>query len=442
MRVPEAAGPGRHPRATRLRVRADRPRMPRGFHRLIVTQFLSSLADNALLIVAIALLQERGSAPWLAPLLKVGFIASYVVLAPFVGALADTWPKARLMAWMNGTKLLGAASMAFGLHPLVGFAVVGFGAAAYAPAKYGLLTEIVPAQRLVAANGWIEVAAVGAVLLGAVLGGALVHETWLQGAATRTAGMLGTGFPLAVSVAVLVGLYGCSSALNAGLPSSGARYPATSFRPRALWRDHLDAQARLWRDPHGGVSLAATTVFWGVGATLQFIVLRWAEEALDLPLSQAAMLQGVVAVGVVAGASAAARWVSLSSAPVMLAFGIPLGLAMPVLTRLDGIAEGIVVLALAGAAGGALVVPLNALLQHRGCQLLSAGRSIAVQGCNENASVLLMLGAYAALYALGIPLPAVMLVLGLLLTASMFVLWLRGRRLMADPEAARRVLQP
>jgi MFS family permease len=413
--------------------------MPPGFHRLIATQFLSSLADNALLIVAIALLHERGSAPWLAPLLKVGFIASYVVLAPFVGALADTWPKARLMAWMNGAKLLGALSMAFGVHPLVGFAVVGFGAAAYAPAKYGLLTEIVPAHRLVAANGWIEVAAVGAVLLGAVLGGVLVHDGWLQGPAMHAAGMLGSSPPLVVSVAVLVGLYGCSSMLNAGLRSSGVRYAATSFRPRALWRDHLEAQARLWRDPQGGLSLAATTVFWGVGATLQFIVLRWADEALGLPLSQAAMLQGVVAVGVVVGASAAARWVSLSSAPVMLAFGIPLGLALPMLTQLHGVAEGVVVLALAGAAGGALVVPLNALLQHRGCQLLSAGRSIAVQGCNENASVLLMLGAYSALYAMDVPLPAVMVGLGLLLAMAMVLLWMRGRRWMVGSGAVQRV---
>jgi MFS family permease len=411
--------------------------MPPGFHRLIAAQFASALADNAVLIVTIALLQQQGSAPWLAPLLKFGFTLSYVLLAPVVGPLADAFPKARLMAVMNGVKVLGVLALLCGLDPLLAFTVIGFGAAAYAPAKYGLITELVPGEQLVRANGWIEVSVVCAALLGTVLGGALVSPWLLAGltqAATAGDGHAAAGLgqwpagALSGSLLLLLAVYAAAALLNAGLPDSGARYPASAVHPLRLTREFLGANRTLWRDPGGGLSLAVTTIFWGVGATLQFAVLGWAAQVLLLPLEQAAYLQGAVALGVIAGAAAAARWVTLSGAGRMLPLGVLLGAMIAAAAFTPSLAWALPLLAGLGAVGGLLVVPLNALLQHRGHQLLSAGRSIAVQGFNENASVLGMLAVYAGLLAAEVPIVALMCGFGLCIALAMALLCWRQRR--------------
>jgi MFS family permease len=350
-------------------------------------------------------------------------------LAPFVGVLADAVPKARLMAWMNGVKVLGVLALLGGAHPAAGFALVGLGAAAYAPAKYGLITELVPARQLVAANGWIEVSVVCAALLGTVLGGALVGTGFGGSAmaqaitavlAAASAGAVSSAH--AAALAALLAAYALASLLNVGIPDSGARYPRTAPHPLALCRDFAAANRTLWRDRDGGLSLAVTTIFWGVGATLQFAVLRWAGEVLQLSLDRAAYLQAAVAVGVVAGAAAAGRWVPLAAVRRMLPVGIVLGLLMPVVASVDRVGPAVAVLALAGAVGGLLVVPLNALLQHRGCTVLTAGRSIAVQGFNENASVLAMLAVYGALVAAEVPIVPLLWGLGLLIALAMAAL--------------------
>lgn len=408
--------------------------MPAGFQLLIAAQFASALADNALLIVMIALLQERALPPWWAPLLKIVFNASYVVLAPFVGPLADAFPKARLMAWMNGVKVLGVVALLVGVHPMAAFALVGLGAAAYAPAKYGLITELVPANRLVAANGWLEVTIVGAALLGAVLGGLLVSP-WLLQSTLATLGaaalaqlpVLGDS-ALNLALLALLSVYLLAALLNVGIPDSGARYAASRIDPFALTREFREANRTLWRDRDGGLSLAVTTIFWGLGATLQFAVLRWAADALALPLDRAAYLQAAVAVGVIFGAAAAGRWVRLADAKRMLAAGVVLGLLLPVLAVTTQLTVAVPLLALVGAVGGLLIVPLNALLQHRGLARLSAGRSIAVQGFNENASILVMLAVYAGLVALDMPIVPLLAAFGVCIAAAMAALMLRERR--------------
>jgi LPLT family lysophospholipid transporter-like MFS transporter len=405
-------------------------RYPPGFHWLIAAQFTSALADNALLIVTIALLQEQGWPGWWAPLLKFGFTISYVLLAPFVGPLADSFAKARLMACMNAVKAIGVLALLAGVQPVLAFVIVGFGAAAYAPCKYGLITELVPMDRLVAANGWLEVSVVCAALLGTVLGGALVSP-WLLGAGwVQATSETLAAWPavadhsaLVTSLALLLTLYGLAGLFNFGVPDSGARYPASQAHPSALlrgfWRDHLT----LWRDRDGGLSLAVTTIFWGVGATLQFAVLRWAVDELKLTLDEAAYLQAAVAVGVVAGATAAGRLVPLSQAKRMLPFGVVLGL--PVVASAGHLNLAVPLLAIVGIVGGLMVVPLNALLQHRGHQLLSAGRSIAVQGASENASILAMLAGYAVLIASDVAIVPLMWVFGLAIAASMATLMRR-----------------
>jgi len=404
------------------------PRLPRGFGIVIGAQFASALADNALLIVAIALLAQQGWPAWWAPLLKVGFMLAYVLLAPWVGPLADAFAKGRVMAAMNLVKMLGLVLLALGLHPVAALAVVGLGAAAYAPAKYGLITELAEPDALVKANGWIEISVVSAALLGAVLGGALVSPLWLGSALADWC----DGFDLPAdkltgSLAALLLLYAVSSLLNAGIPDSGQRQRSKAHDPRTLLREFRAANRTLWRDREGGLSLAATTLFWGVGATLQFAVLRWAGEALRLPLSQAAYLQAAVAVGVIAGAAAAGRWLALHQARHGLWAGLALGLLMPVVAQIDEVPTAALTLALVGAVGGAMVVPLNALLQHRGAVLLSAGRSVAVQGFNENLCVLLMLAAYAGCEAAALPIEATLSGLGMGMAATIAALIARAR---------------
>lgn len=407
--------------------------MPRGFYRLIAAQFFSALADNALLIVAMALLAEQGMPAWWAPLLKFFFTLAYVIFAPGVGPLADSIPKARLMAWMNLLKIVGVVGLALQTHPLLAFAIVGLGAATYAPAKYGLITEMVPPRQLVAANGWLEVTVVCAALLGTVIGGLLVAgPVVVLGGAWQAEGQwFAHHTTYGASLVTLLAIYFVASVLNLGIPDSGARYAATTPAVPVLLRDFSSANTRLWRDPWGGLSLAVTTIFWGFGATLQFAVLRWAQDSLQLSLEQAAYLQAAVAIGVVAGATLAGRWVGLHQAARVLPLGVLLGVLVPVVGFVDELLPALVLLVVLGVAGGAMVVPMNALLQHRGHQLLTAGRSIAVQGFNENLGVLAMLAVYALMIRADWPIEIIMVCFGLCIAAGVALLAVRSRRLEA-----------
>lgn len=396
--------------------------MPASFLLLLAAQFASALGDNALLIVTIGMLQERAMPGWLAPMLKVAFITAYVLLAPFVGPLADSLPKAKLMTWMNAIKICGVVALIVGVHPVTAFLLVGIGAAAYAPAKYGLATELVRCDQLVAANAWIETVTVCAVLLGTALGGFLVSP-WLM---VHAGQVVGDAFdPVLPSLLILLGVYVLAGALNLGVPDSGVRHAIESLHPIAMMNDFAQANRRLWGDRDGGLSLAVTTIFWGVGATLQFAVLRWGRETMHLSLDRAAFMQAAVAVGVVAGAVTAGRWVPLVHARRMLYAGVMFGLLMIIAAFTTQPNLAVALLIVVGALGGLMVVPLNALLQDRGNALLSPGRSIAVQGGSENASVLVCLSLYSALVAAEVPLVVLMAGLGVCVAVALGTLLIR-----------------
>lgn len=398
--------------------------MTRGIGYLIAAQFVSGLADNALLIVAMARLADMGRSAWLAPLLKAVFTLAYVLLAPWVGALADRWPKARVMLAANGLKALACALMALAIDPLLAFALAGVGAAAYSPAKYGLVTELSPPEQLVHANGWLEVTTVGAIILGTALGGWLVGPWLLADGARHMGHALPVDSPLGAAILLVLALYALAAGLNLLIPSSGARPHAMQPSFSALLTRFAQAQRTLWRDAQGGLSLGVTTLFWGAGATLQFVVLAWAQHNLGLSLSHAAYLQGVVAIGIGVGALAAGRWVRLHQAPGVLPLGVLMGACVPLLTLVHSVGVAAPLLATVGALAGFFVVPMNALLQHRGQQLLGAGESIAVQNFNENLSVLAMLGAYAALQMTGWPLHRTVFALGSVVALGVLsVMW-------------------
>ena len=398
--------------------------MSYAFYLVLVVQFLSTLADNAFLIIAIARVQELASPDWLTPFLKISFTLFYVVLAPFVGALADALPKGRVMLLANAVKVLALALMPLGLSPVLAIALVGLGSAIYAPAKYGLITELLPAAKLVRANSYFESITVCGVILGAVLGGVLVGS-WMPRLDGLQMAVLAQPSPTALVPGMLVVL--CMNVLalllSFGIQDSGARYHRSSFHPWALLERFARENRALWRDTLGRLTISVTTLLWGVGATLQLIVLRWAHDALGLPLSQATYLQGVTAVGVVLGAVLASRWVVLAHTHRLLPVGVLIGLLLPLILLLSSPWGAALLLVLIGALAGFFVVPMNALLQHRGCTLLTAGRSIAVQGFNENGGMLLMLALYAGATALELPLQALILGFSLLVTGTMAWIW-------------------
>ncbi len=399
--------------------------MPRAFFLVLGVQFLSTLADNAFLIVAIARVLELSGPAWLIPLLKISFTLFYVLLAPFVGPLADAFPKGRVMLLANALKVCAMLLLLAGCSPLLAIGLAGFGSAVYAPAKYGLITELLPPRDLVRANGYFESATVCAVIFGTVLGGLLVSPLMPLLRLPVASGLRELpATALVAGMLVLLSMNAVAMLLSLAVRDSGVRYDRHSIHPAALIRRFVQENGVLWRDALGGLSMSVTTLLWGVGATLQLIVLRWAHEALGLPLAQAAYLQGVTAVGVVAGAVLASRWIGLAQAERLLPVGVVLGLLLPLLLCISNPWTAAALLMLVGALAGFFVVPMNALLQHRGCSLLTAGRSIAVQGFNENAGMLLMLAGYAAAIALELPLSALVLGFGLLVSGGMLLLWL------------------
>jgi MFS family permease len=404
----------------------------RGFYTIMAAQFFSSLADNALLIASIALLLQLEGPAWLTPLLKFFFTVSYVALAAFVGAFADSMPKGRVMFITNTVKIAGCMLLFF--HDLVAipgvaeywfvlaaYAVVGLGAAAYSPAKYGILTELLPPEQLVVANGWIEGLTVGSIVLGTVLGGVLIGPKVSSLLLSLDLPMVDTGVdtPAEAAILVIALVYLVAALFNLAIPDTGARYSHQERNPVRLVVDFAHCFTTLWKDKLGQISLAVTTLFWGAGATLQFIVLKWAEQHLNLPLSKGAILQGISAVGIALGAVLAARMIPLKRAVAVLPVGVAMGLFVMTLIGVTWMPLVYALLILVGAMAGFFVVPMNALLQHRGHVLLSAGHSIAVQNFNENISILVMLALYATMIKLDLHINTIIVLFGAFVAATM-----------------------
>lgn len=412
--------------------------MNRGFYTIMTAQFLSSLADNALLIAAIALLTSLNAPEWQTPLLKLFFVVSYVLLAAWVGIFADSMPKGRVMFLTNFIKACGCLLMLFGGHPLLAYAIVGVGAAAYSPAKYGILTELLPAEKLVVANGWIEGLTVGSIILGVVLGGVLIKPEIAQPILDIFhLNALGLSQFAEAAIFAIAFVYLSASLVNLAIPDTGARYPKQRFDPADSIRGFLESCILLWHDRLGQISLSVTTLFWGAGAVLQFLVLKWCDHALGMDLSQGAVMQAVVSIGIAIGAILAAAKVPLKKSLSVLPMGILMGILVTCMAYFDRsmapegglsmfgfeLSWATIIAAVAmvavGICAGFFVVPMNALLQHRGHVLMSAGRSIAVQNFNENLSILTMLGVYSLLIKLDLSVPTTMLVFGAFVMISM-----------------------
>lgn len=409
-------------------------------HRLapvLGAQFFSSLADNALLIAAIALLTSLNAPDWMTPLLRLVFVLSYILLASWVGVLADMWPKGRVMFVTNLIKIGGCLLLLFGSHPLLAYGVVGAGAAAYSPAKYGILAEMLPPQKLVAANGWMEGLTVISIILGIVLGGILVDPAvgkTLLGFMHMTVTGQTTLADAAIVVVTLV--YGVAALINLKICNTGAKYQNARFNALGNVITFAKTCKTIFTDTFCVSSLLVTTLFWGTGAVLQFLVLRWADERLGLPLSQASMLQAVVSVGIAFGAVLAARLVPIHRAFHVLWTGVAMGLSVAAMsfyssslvpgsvtilheTVRTSVLVACLMMIVVGTLAGLFLVPMNAVFQRRGQLLLSSGQAVAVQNLSENTMILTMLGIYALLVKVQLSVQTTMLAFGFFLTAAM-----------------------
>ena len=378
--------------------------MKRGFFTIMTAQFLSSLADNALFVGAVQLLRGAQAPEWQQAALVPMFALFYVVLAPFVGAFADAYPKGQVMLVSNGIKILGCLLMLFGGHPLMAYAVVGLGAAAYSPAKYGILTELLPASQLVKANGWIEGLTIASIILGVLLGGQLIGPHIAPYLLALDIPFLDTSIDTAPEAAIcaLVLVYLAAAWFNTRIPLTGVDMRALPKNLLGLLPDFWQCNMQLWRDRLGQISLGTTTLFWGVSGNLRYIVLAWAAAALGYSVTQASALVGVVAVGTAIGAVVASMRMRLEHATLVLPLGVAMGLLVILLNFISNVWVAAPFLILLGALGGFLVVPMNALLQHRGHNLMGAGRSIAVQNFNEQACILGLGGLYSLSTGMGV----------------------------------------
>ena len=394
-----------------------------GFYIIMSAQFFSALADNALLIVAIATLREMHAPAAYEPLLKTFFTVSYVALAAFVGAFADSMPKWRVMFISNTVKIVGCALMFYSVHPLVAYAIVGLGAAAYSPAKYGILTEYLPQRQLVVANAWVEGLTVFAIITGVVIGGMLIQPGTALKLLAFDFPLIDTGVNTVSEMALcFVGFfYLLASIFNLYIPETGVDHRVLHKNPWYLVREFNHCLTLLWRDRLGQISLAVTTLFWGAGATLQFIVIKWAEVALQLDLSKSSMLQGVVALGVALGAVGAAKMITLRKSIKVIPLGITMGIIVLIMNFVHVVWLAVPLLVIIGMLSGYFVVPMNALLQHRGHILMGAGHSIAVQNFNENLSILIMTGVYYLMVKADLSIYWVITLFGVFVSTSMLL---------------------
>ena len=404
--------------------------MKRGFYTIMAAQFFSSLADNALFVAAVELLKTSGAPKWQPAALVPMFALFYVVLAPFVGAYADARPKGQVMFVSNAIKVVGCLMMLFGSHPLLAYAIVGLGAAAYSPAKYGILTELLPASQLVKANGWIEGLTISSIILGVLLGGQLVGHTISSLLLAVNIPVIDTGIdtPPEAAIAVLITLYAVAAWFNTRIPLTGVEMRAMPANKLELLPDFWNCNSALWRDKLGQISLATTTLFWGVSGNLRYIVLAWSAAALGYSTTQASSLVGVVAIGTAVGAVLASMRMRLDQATSVMPMGIAMGLLVVLMNFIDNVWVAAPFLILLGGLGGFLVVPMNALLQHRGHNLMGAGRSIAVQNFNEQACILSLGAFYSMSTGMGLSAFGAITAFGLLVAGFMWLIQIWHKR--------------
>lgn len=377
--------------------------MSRGIYVLVGAQFLTALADNALLFTAIAMLLAAPRGDWYVPALQGAFLVAFVVLAPWAGPFADRKPKPRVLLAGNLLKAAGACLMFFGVEPIAAYALVGTGAAIYGPAKYGILPELVGQDRLVRANGVIEGSTIVAIVLGTVVGARLADHS------------------VALALTAVMGCYGTSALATFGLPrlapadrNAAAGIPMFVARMRALF---VVVRARF--------SMLGNSLFWASAAVLRLLLVAWAPVVLAAnSASEVADLTLFLALGIVAGALLAPRLVPIERLRRARLAAYAMGVAILLFSLTSSAWPARAVLVAIGICGGLFLVPINAALQNIGHRSIGSGRAVALQSFFENFAMLCGVGLYTASVGLGArPVPSIVVVGAFVLIATSVVSW-------------------
>lgn len=386
---------------------ASAPLLNRGMKAVLASQFISAFADNAILFAILAQLSARNYPEWSQPMLQMVFVLTFIVLAPFVGQIADCFPKGRVMLMSNGCKLIGAIVICLGSDPFLGYAMVGIGAAAYSPAKYGILGELTTGEQLVKANGLIEASTIVAILLGSVTGGFL------------------SDYHISMALILCTVMYALAAVTNLYIPRLPPARMAQSWNLRIMMRTFIRAVVLLWQNQESRFSLTGTSLFWGAGVTLRLMLVLWVPSALGITgQTMPTVLNAMVAVGIVAGAGLAARFITLETVRRCMPAGILIGVMVIIFTFQTSVVPTNITLIMLGVFGGLFVVPLNALLQKRGKETVGAGNAIAVQNLGENGAMLIMLGLYSLAVKAGVSVVVIGATFGSLFALAIGGLWL------------------
>jgi MFS transporter, LPLT family, lysophospholipid transporter len=384
----------------------------RGMYATLGAQFLSAFGDNALLFAALALVRQENYPAWSGPLLQAFFVGAYILLAPFVGAFADARPKGRVMLCANTLKFAGGLGLCLHLNPFLSYALVGAGAAANSPAKYGILGELVVPAQLVKANSLLEASTIAAILSGAIAGGALTDWS-IEGALT------------AITVCY------AASALSAILVPGVQRQAvaAINYSVVPIVKSFAAKTGALVKSPNARLAVIGTSLFWGAGAALRFLVIAWVPVALKVTNnSLPGFLTGMVAAGIVVGAALAARFVRLQDIRPALPAGILIGFGVCLLPLATTLPLAFAVMACVGVCSGFFVVPLDALLQKEGEGGVGAGSAIAIQNMFENLSMLALVSGYSAAVFFKAPVNGIAIGVGAFIVLSMATLTLTRPR--------------
>jgi LPLT family lysophospholipid transporter-like MFS transporter len=383
----------------------------RGMVGTLGAQFLSALADNALLFATLALVRKAGYPAWSGPLIQEFFVGAYILLAPFVGVLADALPKGRVMLFANVGKFIGALSMCLHVNPFLSYALVGAGAAANSPAKYGILGELTTPRQLVKANGLLEASTIAAILLGAIAGGALADWSVEGG------------------LVVIAACYASSACCALLIPRVKGTARAAEFSIVACLKTFASQTHTLLERPSARLAVIGTALFWGAGAVLRFLVIAWVPVALNVTNNRLpGFLTAMVATGIVVGAALAARFVRIESVHRALPAGILIGVGVCLLSLVKTLPLAFVAMAFIGVCSGFFVVPLDALLQRQGAAVVGVGPAIAIQNFFENFGMLMLVSGYTAASYVGVPVNDLAVGVGLFIALSIGALTLTRRK--------------
>ena len=379
-------------------------KMSNNIYRVLATQFLTAFADNAILFTAITIvMQQVELGSWYIPALQASFLVAFVLLAPWVGRLADSRPKPRVMFGANIVKALGAGLLFLNIEPFIAYAIIGLGAAAYSPAKYGILPEMVGEDALVKANGWIEGSTILAILSGTVVGAALSEHS------------------ITIALFTIIALYVVSAIIALTIQHNLIVGTKTE---NALGNFYTQMKGLL-ATPRARFSTLGVSLFWAAATVLRVLLVAWAPVMLLIySTTDIAMLTMAVAIGIACGSLLVPRLIPLAYLRRARLAAYAMGIVIVLLATVENIWVARFALFLAGTCGGLFVVPINAALQEIGHKSIGSGGAVAIQNFFENLAMLIATGAYTLVAGLGIDPVVTMMWLGaLVVVATVIVSW-------------------